>query len=144
MATIDPEHKLFLPVAVMVLLITFFCTVACLQIWDIKGDKNPYVLYALLSPIYVAVGALMLALADPKKRGAKLKPKGHPVRAAVTLLFALGCIAGCAYLALTALGWTGETMQNRYIAGGMSLGLAFIAGALLTCSYNWYCGAWRR
>ena len=140
MATADPEQKLFLPAATMVLLITFFCTVACLQIWDSKGDKNPYVLAALLFPVFFAVGALILALFGPRKKSAKPNPDGRPVIAASTFLFALGCVAGCTYFALVALDWTGETMQNRYLAGGMSFGLAFIAGALFTSSYNWYRG----
>jgi uncharacterized membrane protein (DUF4010 family) len=135
-----PEPPLALPAAIMVLLITFFCTTACLQMWD-KGAKNPYVLCALLSPLAVAVFAIAFSLAGPARKSARPAPERRPVRAAIALLFALACAALCAFSAVT-IDWNQAAGGNNWkLAGALwCAGLVIIAVALLNSSLTWYQG----
>ena len=111
-----PELPAWIPASVMALLITSVCGIACLQMWD-KSDKNPYVLYALLSPIAIAVFALMLSPIRLPKRGAGPNPERRPVRAAAALLFALACAALCAFSAVT-IDWNQAAGGNNWKLAG--------------------------
>lgn len=135
-----PELPLALPAAIMVLLITFFCTTACLQMWD-KGAKNPYVLCALLSPLAVAVFAIAFSLAGLARKSARPAPERRPVRAAAALLFALACAALCAFSAVT-IDWNQAAGGNNWkLAGALwCAGLVIIAVQLLNSSLAWYQG----
>jgi hypothetical protein len=134
-----PELPLALPAAIMVLLITFFCTTACLQMWD-KGAKNPYVLCALLSPLAVAVFAIAFSLAGPARKSARPAPERRPVRAALALLFAVACAAGCAFIAI-AVDWSRAMKSWDWVPYALlCAGLSLIAVQLLNSSLAWYQG----
>lgn len=134
-----PELPLALPAAIMVLLITFFCTTACLQMWD-KGAKNPYVLCALLSPLAVAVFAIAFSLAGLARKSARPAPERRPVRAAVALLFAVACAAGCAFIAI-AVDWSRAMKSWDWVPYALlCAGLSLIAMQLLNSSLAWYQG----